>query len=178
MRTEARKFSKFAFQQLKRIPVDWQPHYRHLLLNGMYQSDFENSPDKGVSSRPLYWELNEIRKGYHGVKWVLSRFNLECHNIPEMFSDSENEIHTNETVGNVYETFTSNAKFMSIDDPYLKPRTISEAEQLIISSSKTSDLERGLGYLEEEHPHRVLDHDEMDDYDLQDEGTPQFSFSQ
>ena len=99
--SDTRKFLYFAFRQLRRVPKEWHAHYKYELVNAARQRDYENSPVEDVASRPEYYKLNALKRGYHGVKWVLSRFDLDCPEIPEKFADPTTPLYTNE--GDTYE---------------------------------------------------------------------------
>ena len=96
MVSDAKQFCYFAFRALRHVPKDWRSHYRYELLNALRQRDFQNHTSKEISSRPEYYTLNAIKQGYHGVKWVLSRFDVECPPLPEAFADPDTPIYTNE----------------------------------------------------------------------------------
>ncbi|KAJ9464054.1 hypothetical protein DIPPA_01014 [Diplonema papillatum] len=177
---EVRRFIFFAFRQLRRIPAEWQPHYRYELTNQLRQSDFDNHPSPEVTAMPLYWKLNYLKRGYHGVKWVLSRFDLDCPPIPGMFHDERSTIYTNEANARIYERFRSE-KLLTADDPYVKARTISEAEALVVGNYAQPQFSRGGGapeskgpldkvaVLDQIAPHRLIDPETMTSQDLADD---------
>eukprot|EP01063_Lacrimia_lanifica_P039912 TRINITY_DN88_c1_g2_i1.p1 TRINITY_DN88_c1_g2~~TRINITY_DN88_c1_g2_i1.p1 ORF type:complete len:313 (+),score=94.87 TRINITY_DN88_c1_g2_i1:152-1090(+) len=182
--SESKKFLYFAFRQLPRVPAEWRSHYRYELVNAVKQWDPAKHPNSMISSRPLYWQLKHIKRGYHGVKWVLSRFDLDCPPIPEMYRDEDAEIETNEGVSNVFSNYRQRERFFSADDEFLKPRTISEAESLLmektgalsgrvgVDTKRYADVEplgEALEFMESAFPHRMLDPQDYTVEDLEDE---------
>eukprot|EP01061_Rhynchopus_euleeides_P018295 TRINITY_DN30231_c0_g1_i3.p1 TRINITY_DN30231_c0_g1~~TRINITY_DN30231_c0_g1_i3.p1 ORF type:complete len:295 (+),score=57.04 TRINITY_DN30231_c0_g1_i3:143-1027(+) len=168
---EGKRFLYFAFRQLRRIPEDWQPHYKYELINAVRQADFSNHPDRDVSSQREYYRLNAIKRGYHGVKWVLSRFDLDAPPIPEKFEDPNTPIYTNESTGGVYSRIRKE-KVLSHDDAYMKVRTISEAEALMAAGMPVDmgdTAKRGETPFDIAMPHRMQDPAAMTIHDLEDD---------
>eukprot|EP01062_Namystynia_karyoxenos_P067006 TRINITY_DN60912_c0_g1_i1.p1 TRINITY_DN60912_c0_g1~~TRINITY_DN60912_c0_g1_i1.p1 ORF type:complete len:334 (+),score=69.09 TRINITY_DN60912_c0_g1_i1:76-1077(+) len=128
--SDGKRFLFFAFRQLRRLPPEWQAHYRYELVNQVHQlRDLESCPDPLVASKPLFWTRNFLRRGYHGVRWALSRFDLDCPPIPEEFEGPEgNIIFTNETVHGVRRRWREEPGSLALDGGYRKVRTMSSAE--------------------------------------------------
>eukprot|EP00754_Rhynchopus_humris_P036383 Rhum_TRINITY_DN18519_c0_g1::Rhum_TRINITY_DN18519_c0_g1_i1::g.167533::m.167533 len=177
MVSDAKQFCYFAFRALRHVPKDWRPHYRYELLNALRQRDFHNHTSKEISSRPEYYSLNAIKQGYHGVKWVLSRFDVECPPIPEAFADPDTPIYTNEATHDVYMRAKTDP-ILSVNDPYQRVRTISEAEALMASgkpvpmgNAAPSQLGLPATPFDEAMPYRMDSPEEMtaEDHELDEE---------
>eukprot|EP00755_Sulcionema_specki_P018701 Sspe_Gene.67557::Locus_39855_Transcript_1_1_Confidence_1.000_Length_1017::g.67557::m.67557 len=171
MVSPGKKFLYFAFRQLRRLPKEWQPHYRYELINQVNNHrDPHNEVVPYLADKPEFWTLNYLRHGYHGVKWVLSRFGLDCPPLPQEFASVHNTIFTNETSQGIYVKRKRNT-LLGEDDPFMQVRTMSLAEGATYSPRAASleGVAKNLSFYEREAEHRLVDPSEMDEEDLEDE---------
>lgn len=76
----AKTFVYWAFRRLRRIPNEWQPYYRDLLLNEMRASSFK------ATNFEVFCLITDA---YRKAKWVLKKYGCEIdeNTIPEHYNN-------------------------------------------------------------------------------------------